>query len=308
MKLYKRAFGVTALLAATIISAGVARAENGASPSVVDLTQKAGPTVPAVENLQDTQRYAMRITGDNIRMRLTINGVPLANKLIRQGDVFEVAFNEWLKRDLNIAEIQIEKFNSNLAASADYQLYFQSPTQLVTQEKTVLYQSPSSISLPIRHPIGLRVKSIASLRIWQSEKVVFNSVEQQRLVETLNGMRARAVEAFTRADNAYLATYDKPIRDEIDKAYGRLPDDAEDIIKQRKSIAAALGKLVNQPIISTDPLKPEQLDFMSIADGMLVQVRRLDGSPVMDVRRGDVAITLQSPVFGNIAGVWVHLR
>jgi hypothetical protein len=264
--------------------------------------------VPAIDNLQDTQRYVMRVAGDNIRLRLTVNGVPLASKVIRQGDVFEMSFNEWLKRDLNIAEVQIEKFNSSSASTADYQLYFQSPTQLVTQEKTVLYQSPASISLPIRHPIGLRVKSIASLRIWQAEKVVFNSTEQQRLLETLNAIRARSIEALTRADNAYLATYDKPIRDEIDKAYGRLPADADAVIKQRKEIAATLAKLINEPIKSNDSLTADQLSFNVIGDGNMVQVSRLDGAPVLDVRRGGIGVVLKSPVFGTIAGVWVHLR
>lgn len=285
-----------------------AKAQEAGGPSVVDLSQKTGPTVPAVDNLQDTQRYVMRVTGDNIRLRLTVNGVPLASKVIRQGEVFEMPFNEWLKRDLNIAEVQIEKFNSGMAATADYQLYFQSPTQLVTQEKTVLYQSPASISLPIRHPIGLRVKSIASLRVWQAEKVIFNSLEQQRLIDALNSIRARAIEALTRADNAYLATYDKPVRDEIDKAYGRLPADAEDVIKQRKAIAASLAKLINEPIKSSEPLSAEQLSFNVIGDGNMVQVSRLDGTPVLDVKRGEVGVVLQAPIFGTIAGVWVHLR
>ncbi len=302
------------LVAAFVAVAPMALAQ---TTSPAPATQKTQPLAPPaaprtdtrdLNNNQDSQRYAVRITGDNVRFRLSVNGIPLFSKIMYSGQVLDETFNEYMKVGINTVEIQLERFSSAMASAAKYEVYFQSPSQAVTGEKTMLYASPESIPMPLRHPLGVRVKTIPPLRIWKAERLTLLPAEQSRLLMSINALRTRFIEALERNDNAYLATHDKPIRDEINIAYGRVPETPDDIVALRKKIAKSLSELVNVPVESTPILTADDLVFTPVADGRLMQVTRVDGSPVMHIKRGPIEITVQSPLYGLVAGVWERVR
>lgn len=298
--LLKTCFLAIALLA----TAPMAFAQTASQP------QTAAPRTDTrdLNNNQDSQRYAIHITGDNVRFRLSVNGIPLFSRIMSTGQVLDETFNEYMKVGVNTVEIQLERFSSAMPTTAKYEVYFQSPSQVVTGEKTFLYSSPDTIPMPLRHPLGVRVKTIPPLRIWKAERLTLLPAEQARLLQAINGLRTRFIEALERNDNAYLATHDKPIRDEINIAYGRVPETPDDIIALRKKIAKSLSELVNVPVESTPVLTTDDLIFTPVADNRLMQITRVDGGPVMHIKRGPVEITIQSPLYGLVAGVWERVR
>ena len=189
-----------------------------------------------------------------------------------------------------------------------YNVFYQSPSQLVTGEKLVLFQSPAEVSLPIRQLVGIRAQTIPFLRVWKTEEVDPSPDEQRRLLEAINGFRARLVDALGKADNAFLATYNKPIRDEINRAYGRPVEGESEIMKQRMDLANRMKELVNAELITTPNLRLEELALEIIGNKRMIKVSRLDGRPLIEISRGDMHYVIDKPIFGSVGGVWEMLR
>lgn len=278
------------------------------APTAVDLSQEPTGEAPQEVKVESAQRYAIWVRATNARFTLRVNDIPVAYKILRNDEVFDVSFNEWLKRGLNVVEINMERFNKDDAYDVRYQVYYQSPIQVVNGEKLVLYNSPDEVNLPLRQPVGVRTNTIPVLRIWQTDSVNLTGEEQQRLLETMNGLRTRLSDAMLMADNAFLASFDKASRSEIDRAYGRLPMSEEQILTRRRDLAAKLGTMANAQFEASPVLTLSALVFEPIGNEHLVMVSRIDGSPVIQVKRGDLVYTLDKPIFGSIGGVWELLR
>lgn len=279
------------------------------APTSVDLSQEpTGKARQEVRVVDTQQRYAIWVRASNTRITIRVNDIPVAYKILRNNELFDVSFNEWLKRDLNVIDINMERFNNEEPYDLRYQVYYQSPIQVVNGEKLVLYNSPDEVSLPLRQPVGIRINTIPALRIWQADEVTMNAEEQQRLLETINGFRSRLSDALVKADNAFLASYDKAARNEVARAYGRNSESDEETLKRRRELALTLSKLVNAPFSVTPILRIEDVTFELIADGHLVMISRSDGAPLIQAKRGDLVYTIDKPIFGNIAGVWEFLR
>lgn len=278
------------------------------APSSVDLTQEPDAQPQQEIKAQDSQRYAIWVRATNTRVTLRVNDIPVAYKIFRDNELFDISFNEWLKRGLNIIDINVERFNSNEPYDLRCQVYYQSPIQVVNGEKLVLYSSPDEVNLPLRQPVGVRINAFPALRIWQAEEVALTGEEQQRLLDTINGLRNRLVDAVVKADNAFLASYDKAPRGEVSRAYGRLPESETETLRHRGEIAAQLAKLINVPFHATPVLRIEDISLQAVAGNHLVMVSRNDGSPLIQVSRGDLTYTLNKPIFGSIGGIWEMLR
>lgn len=278
------------------------------APTAVDLSQE--PSVPEVlrPTTSASQRYAFTISASNARMQLRINDIPVMFKIFRQNETVDIAFNEWLKRGLNVVDLQVERFSENDPYQVKFSVYFQSPTQVVSGERRILFSSPEQVALPMRQPIGIRASSVPNMRIWQTEKIDFSPEEKDRLVDSLNSMRRRMMDALSKSDNAFLATYDKPIRDEIEKSYGRVPGGEQDTLNRRMEIADKLRKLVNARVEASPELKVDELSFEVIGEGRLVRITRLDGAPVIRVSRGDLVFTISKPIYGTVGGLWDIMR
>ncbi len=293
------------LLSVFALPAGATQSQ---APSAVDLAQEPDALPEREIKAQDAQRYAISIKANNTRMTLRVNDIPVFYKIFRAGETVDISFNEWLKRGLNIIDINVERFNSNDPYDLRCQVYYQSPIQVVNGDKLVLYSSPDEVNLPLRQPVGIRINSFPALRIWQAEEVSLTGEEQQRLLDTINGLRNRLVDAVVKADNAFLATYNKASRGEISRSYGRLPETEAETLKRRGEIAAHMAQLVNAPFAATPVLRIEDVSFERIAGNHLVIASRNDGSPLIQVTRGDLTYTLDKPIFGSIGGIWEMLR
>lgn len=278
------------------------------APTVVDLAQEPQAPDSGRFSTQDSQRYALHIKATNARLQLRVNDVPVVFKIFRNDDVLDIAYNEWLKRGLNVVELQIERFSDGHQYNVEYQVYFQSPTQIVTGSKTVLLASPEMLALPMRQPIGIRAQSIPQLRIWQAEVTPMTPEERQKLVDNINSLRTRLIEAMAKGDNAFLASYDKPMRAEVDRAYGRLPESETETLTRRGEIASQLRKMLNASVNASPELKVDDLQFDLLAGGQLVRVTRNDGAPAIAVSRGDLKVSLEKPIYGSIGGLWELLR
>jgi len=277
-------------------------------PTAVDLTQE-----PAAADINralnsESQRYAFSIKASNVRLQLRVNDVPVMFKIFRNAESLDVSFNEWMKRGLNKLEVQMERFSEQQPYEVSYSVYFQSPTQVVTGERRVLFSTPDQVSLPHRQPVGIRAPSAPVMRIWQTEKIHFTVEERDRLIDSLNSLRARMIDALKKGDNAFLATFDKPIRDEIDKAYGRIPPGEQDTMKRRLEIADRLRKMVNAQVVASPELRVDDLNFDVIADGALVRITRIDGDPVIKVSRDDMSYAVTRPIYGTVGGLWDIMR
>lgn len=298
-----------ALVAALVsLASSAVSAADVQAPTVVDLSQEPQAPDSSRMSVQDSQRYALHVKATNARLQLRVNDVPVVFKIFRDGDVLEVSYNEWLKRGLNVLELQIERFSDGQPYNVEYQVYFQSPTQIVTGNKTVLLSSPEMLALPMRQPIGIRAQSVPQLRIWQSEVTAMTPEEKQKLVDNINSLRTRLLEAMAKGDNAFLASYDKPMRAEVDRAYGRLPESETETLKRRGEIAGQLRKMLNANVNASPELKPDDLQFDLLAGGQLVRITRNDGSPTIAVSRGDLKVSIEKPIYGNIGGLWELLR
>ncbi len=308
MKRYLVVWGlVVALLCLSAPPIAFAEAPPSGAPNVINLNEEPGLKEGMLAT-RDNQRYAVQVRARNARLFVRVNDIPIFFRLFRGAETVDIQFNEWLKRGLNIVQISAEKFDDATASSLNYNVYYQSPSQLVTGEKFVLFSSPAEVSLPIRQPIGFRAQTVPVLRIWQSDALDFSREEQARLVETINGFRVRLIEAVGKADNAFLATYDKLLRDEIARAYGRAPEGDQDVMNRRRDIAQTLKNEINAELQSTPILKSSELDFESVGNGRLVRVARLDGRPLIEVTRGTLRFVIDKPIYGRIGGVWEMLR
>lgn len=296
--------GLCLLFPASLVSATQAPSN---APSIVDLGVEPGLKEGMLAT-RDNQRYAVQVRARNARLFVRVNDIPIFFRLFRGPETVDLQFNEWLKRGLNVVQISAEKFDDATPSALSYNVYYQSPSQLVTGEKFVLFTSPAEVSLPIRQPIGFRAQTVPLLRIWQSDPLDFSREEQSRLVEMINGFRVRLIEALSKADNAFLATYDKLLRDEIAKAYGRAPETDQDVMTRRREIASALKAEINADMQTTPILKSSELDFESVGNGRLVRVARLDGRPLIEVTRGTLRFVIDKPIYGRVGGVWEMLR
>lgn len=299
------------LLLLALLAFPLAAAASGSSsgPSVVDLSQEPkGPEATAETNIEDTQRYGLWIKGNNVRAEIRVNDVPVFFKILRNDEVFDYTFNEWVKRGLNVVDIKLERFDDKRPYTVNFNLYFQSPTQIVNNDRTILFSSREDVLLPMRQPVGIRTQSVPALRIWQSEEVVLNDEEKQRLTETINGLRNRLIDALVKSDNTYLATFEKPLRDQVDIAYGRIPEGDAETLERRKVLVAQFEKLLNASVGSSQELVPSDINFELVGDGKLVRASRNDGSPLIEVRRGDLIYKIERPIYGSIGGIWERMR
>ncbi len=294
---------------AVLISLGASPAFASSDvPTAVDLTQEPSVSETLRTTTSDSQRYAFTLKASNARMQLRINDIPIMFKVFRNSESIDISFNEWLKRGLNVVDVQIERFSEQEPYDVSFSVYFQSPTQVVSGERRVLFATPEQVSLPLRQPIGIRASSVPSMRIWQTERITFTPEEKDRLIDTINSMRRRMIDALSKSDNAFLATYDKSIRDEVEKAYGRIAGGEQETMKQRMELAERMRKLVNASVQASPELTSDDLNFEVIAEGKLVRVTRLDGGPVIKVTRGDMTFTIAKPIYGTVGGLWDIMR
>ncbi len=305
----KSLFAVVALFLGVLASAPVCAEDSSTleAPSSVNLSDEPPPPEQII-NTQDNQRFAIKLKGKNTRVFVRVNDIPVLFKILREDQEFDIAFNEWIKQGLNIVNVSAEPFDDHAASKLNYRIYYQSPSQIVSKESLTLFESPPEVNLPIRQSAGFRAKTVPDLRVWEAESVRFTPNEQSRLLDMLNGFRSRIIEAVGKADNAYLATYDKMLRDEVNVAYGRRPESKDDIIARRREIAMAFRKDVNAGLVASPVLQSSELDFEAVGNGKLVRISRLDGQPLIEVKRGTLTFSVDKPIYGRIGGVWEMLR
>ena len=278
------------------------------APNIVDLRQE--PSMRHTDGVDAANRqiYAVQIQGSNLRVYVHVNDVPVFFKVLRDKASIDLSFNEWIKQGLNVIKIGAEKFDDNSPSTMSYRVYYQSPSQIVADDRLVLFSSPPELNLPVRMPIGIRVRTIPSLRVWQTEEIQFLREERGQLVDIINGFRSRLVEAVGRADDAFLSSYDRMIRDEINVAYGRPPEGRNVTLDRRRELARTFREEINAELIATEPLKASDLDFESVGGGRLIRVSRLDGEPLIKVKRGSLEFVIDKPIYGRVGGVWEMLR
>lgn len=282
-----------------------ARAESqDASQTAPDATISG--EVSAVATVQ--QRYAIEIEASNTRLQVRVNDVPVAFKVFRDRQTIDVAFNEWIKAGTNTIDVQMDRFDGVKPYTAKFNVYFQSPTQVIHNQRGTLYSSPHQLSLPLRQTLTMKSSNAVRLRVWDAEKIEMDDDEKDRLITDVNSTREQMMTALSKGDNAFLATFDKPIRDEIDIAYGRTPQTDEELLKQRTAIALKFRELVNASVVASPEIDEDSMRLDMIANGHLVRVMRLDGAPVIDVTRGGLRYTINNPIYGLIGGLWVLLR
>jgi hypothetical protein len=302
--------GSLAIFAALLISStALPTYASSGGPTVVDLSQEPQAAEDSADNVsEDTQRYGLFMKGDNVRAEIRINDVPVFFKILRNDEAFDTTFNEWIKRGLNVIDIKMERFDDKRPYNVNYSIYYQSPTQIVNGDRTMLAQSREEVLLPLRQPIGIRTQSVPALRIWQSESVELTEEEKQRLTETINSLRSRMIDALVKSDNTFLATYEKPLRDQVDIAYGRIPEGDDEILERRKELVAQFEKLFNAAVVPSPELVPADLTFEPVGDNKLVRVTRTSGLPLIEVKRGDLVFKVERPIYGSIGGIWERMR
>ena len=298
---------ILALAVAFIVSGQALAADN--APTVVDLNQEPQAQMSkAIGNLEDQQRYGISFKGSNVRAEVRVNDMPVFFKILRNDEEVTTTYNEWVKRGLNVVRISLERFDDKKPYSVSFNVFYQSPTQIVTDERTVLYSSRDDVLLPLRQDVGVRAPNVPQLRVWQAEDVTFDDDEKARLLEAINSLRTRLRDAMAKGDNTYLATFDKPLRDQIATAYGRPFESASDILERRKKLLEQFSSLINAPVDLTPELKMSDLVFDQYAQGRLIRVSRTDGTPLIQAKRGPVEYTIDRPVYGSLGGIWERLR
>jgi|GEM_PF-962190 len=296
------------VLAVGLILSGPACAADN-TPTVVDLNQEPqAPVVKATGNLEDQQRYGLSFKGSNVRAEVRVNDMPVFFKILRNNEEVTTTYNEWVQRGLNVVRISLERFDDKKPYDVSFSVFYQSPTQIVTDERSVLYTSREDILLPLRQDVGVRAPNMPQLRVWQAESVNLDDEEKGRLLEAINSLRLRLREAMVKGDNTYLATFEKPLRDQVDMAYGRPVESAADILERRKKLLEQFSSLVNAPVDVTPELKMTDLVFDQYAEGRLVRVSRTDGTPLIQAKRGPVEFSIDRPVYGSLGGIWERLR
>ncbi len=289
------------LLAATVLAAPSVRATEAASSAqAMDGEDATRP--------EDIYRYGLQVKGDNIRVELRVNDVTVLSRILRNGQTVDHTFNEWLRRGRNLVELRIEYFNSKKPFLAGFGVYFQSPTQVANNERTELVANPQSFVLPFRQTINLGVKTIPSLKLWQTDTVALDEQNRRLITSALNELRSRLMRALSESDNYYLATFEKPLRDQVNLAYGRIPESDKDILKAREVLLHKFNKQVNEKVDASMELASEILDFELIGNRQLVRVSRKDGYPLIKVRLGEIEYEVEKAIYGVIAGVWERLR
>lgn len=269
------------------------------------------PLDPAKESqsmADDFYRYGLSIKGDNIRVELRVNDISVLFKILRNGEELDHTFNEWLRKGDNFVELRVDRFNEKQPYKVKFDFYFQSPTQITNDTRRSLFASPEEMLLPWRQNLKIRVKTMPMLRLWQTEDFKLDDENKQFLLDAVNLLRSDMLIALTEANNNYLATYEKPIRDQINLAYGRLPESDKEIMASRKSIAEAFAALVNEKPKVSEPLTMEILSFDQVADRKMVRVSRKDGFPLITGSVGKLSYIVDRPIYGLIGGVWERLR
>lgn len=258
--------------------------------------------------LKDAQRFNFSITASNARLQLRVNDVPVLFKIFRNEETVDVTYNEWLKPGLNVVDLNVQKFSESQPYLLKYEIYFQSAAQMVTGEKTVLVTSPEDLTLPLRQPFGVRTMSIPRLRLWQGDMVSLDAEEKTRLITAANDFRTKMIDALTKGDNAFLASYDRLIRDDIERAYGRIPETNAKTVERRTKIAESFSKMVNASVEASSELKMEDVDFELVGGGQLVRILRKDGSPVFRFGRGELQYVIDRPLYASMSGLWELIR
>jgi len=274
----------------------------------IDPTTKPEPE-PVEEIDRDLlNRYGFSIRAQNARALVTINGIPLLLKSMITESTEDITFNEWVKRGLNVVEIRIERLDSFRPYKFEYQVYYQSPSQVINGERLVLAQSKPDTALPLRQSIGMQVQTIPLMRVWDAEAITMNNEDRASLIGMINQQRHDLSEAFNKQDSLTLATYKNDIIDEVERAYGRPLLSNQDIANRRKAIAEKLATSVNSLLEVSPIAKTDDLDIDVIANGTLVRIVRKDRTPVLRIKRGDVEVVIDRPIYGIIGGAWKWLR
>jgi hypothetical protein len=282
---------------------------NTAQPTASD--GSGGPADPSKDSqsmADDFYRYGLSIRGDNIRVELRVNDISVLFKILRGGEELDHTFNEWMKKGDNFVELRVDRFNEKQPYKVKFDFYFQSPTQITNDTRRSLFASPEEMLLPWRQNLKIKVKTMPMLRLWQTEDFKLDDENKQFLLDAVNLLRSDMLIAMTEANNNYLATYEKPIRDQINLAYGRLPESDKEIMASRKAIADSFAALINEKPKISEPLTPEGLNFEPVADRKMVRVSRKDGFPLISASIGTLQYTIDRPIYGLIGGVWERLR
>lgn len=275
----------------------------------VDPTAKpATAPEPEAKQTEDIiNRYGFHMKGSNTRVQVVINGVPLILKSLFDEGEMDVSFNEWIKIGQNVLEVRLERLDAYKPYRVEYETYYQSPTQIISGERQILMKNAPEVSLPLRQAIGIRIQTAPRLRIWRTEKVGLTE-ERAGVIKAVNAMRDNIVKALEKGDTGFLATYDRDVRDEKERAYGRPLLTADEVQEKRIGIAKKLAKLSSVPVEATPEIKPEEVDMELIGNGYLVRITRKDRLPLIKITRGELEYALERPIFGLIGGLWTWLR
>jgi hypothetical protein len=297
------------LLGLCFLASNSAFAQVETSPAPVVNPDKSSEVDVGSQSMSDDfYRYGLNIRGDNIRVELRVNDISVLFRILRNGEELDYTFNEWLRKGANYIELRVDRFNERQPYKVKFNFFFQSPTQVTSDVRQTLYVSPEEMLLPWRQNLKITLKTMPSIRLWQTEDYKLDDENKLLLIDAINLMRSDMLTALSEANNGYLATYEKPIRDQINLAYGRLPESDKEIMDLRKQIADKFAALLNERPHITEPVALDQLIFEQVADRKLVRVSRKDGSPLISAGIGDLEYAINRPIFGLIGGVWERLR
>jgi hypothetical protein len=258
------------------------------------------------QNLID--RYAFTISAENVRITLVLNGVPLFFRSILKKEDIDFTFNEWVKRGSNRIEVRLEKLDVMKQYSIRYGIYYQSPSQLVSGIRTMVYTSTPSMSLPLRQTITIDAYSVPEMLPWAGSEIILDDVVKSQIVSKINEFRANLHDAFKRGDNQFLATYNRMIEDDLAKAYGQPAQNEAKVLLKRRDIAKLLTEAVTLPIVTSDEVAVDDLDFEHLADKLLVRVSRKDQKPLIEVKQGKMKATIDRPYYAIVAGIATRVR
>ena len=258
--------------------------------------------------LKFRDRYAFSFTGANVLLELRVNDIPVVTRTFLAQESMNISYNEWLKEGENTIIVKATRAEPKKPYGLTYQFYYQSPTQLPTGERLNLYTSAQKIFVPHAQEVKVLAKTVPLLRLWEAEPVELVAEEKESLIATINRSREELIAAFRAGDNAYIASFDSSIKNDVDAAYGRVTTTAASIIEQRKIIARQFARLVNEPVVASSELSSANIELQQVGDGHLVKATRIDKTPLLSIRRGEVSVVIDYGLYGQVGGMWQRLR
>jgi hypothetical protein len=258
------------------------------------------------KNLID--RYAFYISADNVRITLVLNGVPLFFRSVVKPEEIDFTFNEWVRRGANRVEVRLEKLDSFKPYSIQYGIYYQSPSQLVSGIRTMVYASTPSMSLPLRQTITIDASSVPELLPWAGTEITLDEVVRSEIVSKINELRSSIYDAFKRGDNQFIATYNRMIEDDLAKAYGQPVQNEAKILTRRREVAALLTEAVTLPVVASEEVTLADLDFELLAEKHLVRISRKNQKPLIDISQGKMRVQIEKPYYAILSGIPARVR